>query len=136
MHHLETNSILYDLQHGFRRKSVMRNSVSFIHELMSNHDKDIKSDIILMDFAKVFNKVPHKCLLYKLHWYSVRGSIYHWIQSFLNNHTQTVIIDGTLSSSMSITSDMPQVGMPQYENFYVICHGEICHMSQHKLHLL
>ena len=65
-------------------------------------------DIILMDFAKAFDKVPHKRLLYKLHWYGVRGSIHHWIQSFLNNHTQRVIIDGTLSSSMSITSGVPQ----------------------------
>ena len=68
MHHLETNSILYDLQHGFRRnRSCETQLISFIHELMSNHNKDIQSDIILMDFAKAFDKVPHKRLLYKLH---------------------------------------------------------------------
>ena len=61
-----------------------------------------------MDFAKAFDKVPHKRLLYKLHWYGVWGSIHHWIQSFLSNRTQRVIIDGTLSSPVSVTSGMPQ----------------------------
>jgi len=75
---------------------------------MSNHDKNIQSDIILMDFAKAFDKVPNKCLLYKLHWYGIRGSIHHWIQSFLSNHTQRVIIDGILSSPVSVTSGVPQ----------------------------
>jgi len=54
---------------------------------MSNHDKNIQSDIIFMDFAKAFDKIPHKRLLYKLHWYDIQGSIYHWIQSFLSNCT-------------------------------------------------
>ena len=109
MQHLESNNILYDLQHGFRQnQSCETQLIQFIHELMSNHDKNIQSDIILMDFAKAFDKVPHKRLLYKLHWYGIRGSIHHWIQSFLSNRTQRVIIDGILSSPVSVTSGVPQ----------------------------
>ena len=38
--HLETNGILYDLQHGFRQnRSCETQLLSFIHELMFNHDK-------------------------------------------------------------------------------------------------
>jgi len=110
MHHLESNNILYDLQHGFRQnQSCETQLILFIHELMSNHDKNIQSDIILMDFAKTFDKVPHKCLLYKLHWYGIRESIHHWMQSFLSNHThdQRVIINGILSSPVSVTSGAP-----------------------------
>ena len=59
--HLETNGILYDLQHGFRQnRSCETQLLSFIHELMFNHDKDIQTDVILTDFAKAFDKVPHK----------------------------------------------------------------------------
>ena len=61
-----------------------------------------------MDFAKAFNKVPHKRLLYKLHWYGIRGSIHHWIQSFLSNRTQRVVIDNISSLPVSITSGVPQ----------------------------
>ena len=57
-----------------------------------------------MDFFKAFGKVPHNHLLYKLHWYDIRGSIHLCIF----NHTKRVIFDGALSSSVSVTSSMPQ----------------------------
>jgi len=97
MQHLETNNILYDLQHGFRQNwSCETQLILFIHKLMSNHEKIIQSDIILMDFAKAFSKVPPKHLLYKLYWYGIQRNIDHWIQSFLSSHTQRVIINGIL----------------------------------------
>ena len=69
MQHLESNNILYDLQHGFRRgRSCESQLLSFIHELMHNYDSNIQSEIISMDFVKAFDKVPHKRLLYKLQW--------------------------------------------------------------------
>ena len=52
--------------------------MSFIQELGKNN---IKTDIIVIDFAKAFNKVPHNRLLSK-----------HL--DFLTSRTQTVIIDG------------------------------------------
>ena len=42
--------------------------LSLVHELMHNYDNNIQSDLIQMDFAKAFDKVPHKRLLYKLQW--------------------------------------------------------------------
>ena len=33
-----------------------------------------QTDVIVMDFAKAFDKVPHKRLLYKLDFYGIRGS--------------------------------------------------------------
>ena len=75
---------------------------------MFNHDRDIQTDVVLTDFAKAFDKVPHKRLLYKLHWYGIRRSVHHWIQSFLSNRTQRVVIDSILSSPLSVTSGVPQ----------------------------
>ena len=40
-----------------------------------------QTDVIVMDFAKAFDKVPHKRLLYKLDFYAIRGSIHKWIDS-------------------------------------------------------
>ena len=53
---MQVNNILYGLQHSFRHHQ------SFVHELMYNYDNNIQSDIILMDFSKLFNKVPHQLL--------------------------------------------------------------------------
>jgi hypothetical protein len=34
-----------------------------------NNDKNIQTDLIIMDFAKAFDKVPHKRLLYKMKYF-------------------------------------------------------------------
>ena len=41
-----------------------------------------QTDVIVMDFAKAFDKVPHKRLLYKLDFHVIRGSTHKWIDSF------------------------------------------------------
>ena len=75
---------------------------------MTNFDKNIQSDLILIDYAKVFDTVPHQGLLYKLQWYCVRDNIYRWIQSFLSEVTQEVVHDGVSSSPVLVTSGVPQ----------------------------
>ena len=66
----------------------------------------VQSDLIQMDFAKAFDKVPHKRLLYKLRWYDITGNIHRWIKSFLTDRSQKVIIEGVSSSPISVTSDV------------------------------
>ena len=51
----------------------------FYHDLVSNLDRAVgrghrQTDVIVMDFAKAFDKVPHKRLLYKLDFYGISGS--------------------------------------------------------------
>ena len=40
-------------------------------------------DTIYFDFAKAFDSVTHKRLLYKLNTYSITGNTFEWIKSFL-----------------------------------------------------
>ena len=109
MQHLEKHSILYDLQHGFRSaRSCETQLVSFIQELASSTDKNIQTDVIVMDFAKAFDKVPHKRLLYKLQYYGISNNTLNWIQDFLTLRTQTVILEGTHSDKIQVTSGVPQ----------------------------
>ena len=109
MQHLEKHSILYDLQHGFRSaRSCETQLVSFIQELASSTDKNIQTDVIVMDFAKAFDKVPHKRLLYKLKYYGISNNTLNWIQDFLSLRTQTVILEGTHSDKIQLTSGVPQ----------------------------
>ena len=63
-----------------------------------------------MDFAKAFDKVPHRRLLYKLNYYGISGPTctLHWISAFLTNRTQTLVIDGKSSSTVPVTSGVPQ----------------------------
>ena len=109
MKHLESNNILYDLQHGFRaNRSCESQIISLIHQLCSNNDKNIQTDLIIMDFAKAFDKVPHNRLLYKLKFFGVSDQAANWIKSFLSNRTQTVMLENHSSDNIPVTSGVPQ----------------------------
>lgn len=109
MSHLEKKNILYDLQHGFRSsRSCETQLVSFIQELSRNNNNNIQTDVIVMDFAKAFDKVPHKRLLYKLKHYGIDTNTLNWIEDFLTSRTQTVILDGEISEKIQVTSGVPQ----------------------------
>ena len=88
--HLALENILADCQHGFRsQRSCETQLVQFYHDLVSNLDRAVscghrQTDVIVMDFAKAFDKVPHKRLLYKLDFYGIRGSTHKWIDSWLS----------------------------------------------------
>jgi hypothetical protein len=46
LNHLENNSLLYDLQHGFRHsRSCETQLLSFVQELAANSDKNIQTDL-------------------------------------------------------------------------------------------
>jgi len=107
--HLERSSILHDKQHGFRAKrSCETQLLEFMQELHSSADHGHQVDIVVMDFAKAFDKVPHQKLLHKLEWYGVHGEVLSWVGSFLHDRTQRVVVDGCKSSESSVISGVPQ----------------------------
>ena len=62
----------------------------------------------ILDFEKAFDKVAHSRLTHKLHYCGIRGKLLQWIQSFLTNRTQRVVVDDTCSSPCSVTSGVSQ----------------------------
>ena len=101
--HLENNGIPCDHQHGFEEGDYVRQLLEFVDELMQNI-----SDVLVMDFAKAFDKVNHSLLLHKLRCYGVQGAVNRWIGSFLRDRRQAVVVDGTHSSYASVRSGVPQ----------------------------
>ena len=61
-----------------------------------------------MDFAKAFDKVPHRRLLYKLEYYGIRGPTHKWISSWLSERSQKVVLDGQASDPVPVLSGVPQ----------------------------
>ena len=76
--------------------------IEFIDNLTSSLDEGQQVGVIVMDFAKVFNKVCHSLLIRKRHQYGIRGKIKSWIESLLANRTQSVVIDGERSEPVSV----------------------------------
>ena len=109
MQHLENNNILTDKQHGFRhRRSCESQLITTGHDLALNLDKGKHTNVILLDFSKAFDKVPHQRLLSKLHFYGIQNSTLNWISSFLTNRTQQVTIDNIQSDQLPVDSGVPQ----------------------------
>ena len=44
----------------------------------------------------------------KLKWYGIRGPTNRWIQSFLSDRTQAVVVEGVTSNSAPVLSGVPQ----------------------------
>ena len=82
--HLDTNGLMYDLQHGFReRSSVETQLVSLIEDLARKTSQSRQTDLILLDFSKAFDKVNHSKLLLKLHSYGIRNVTLRWIKALI-----------------------------------------------------
>ena len=66
MSHLDSNQVLVNYQHGFRRKlSCETQLICTVEEIACSLDKGEETDLIIMDFSKSFNSVPHQRLLIK-----------------------------------------------------------------------
>ena len=109
MKHLDLHNILSDNQHGFRKKrSCESQLILTIQDLASGLEDGEQIDAILLDFSKAFDKVPHQRLLLKLQHYRIRGQLLSWIESFLTDRSQKVLVEGKTSSYVPVVSGVPQ----------------------------
>ena len=77
-------------------------------EFIQNFEGKTQTDVVVLDFSKAFDVVPHQRLLHKLNHYGIRGTTLNWIQNFLTNRTQKVVVDGSSSESARVKSGVPQ----------------------------
>jgi hypothetical protein len=71
-------------------------------------DKYSLAIMILLDFAKAFDMVPHEELIFKLHAYGITGKLLEWIKAFLSNRSQRVIMGEACSEWLPVPSGVPQ----------------------------
>ena len=106
---LNKYDIITSKQHGFRKgMSCETQLVEAIHDWTTILNKGQgQVDVILLDFSKAFDTVPHQRLLQKLNKYGIRNHTLNWISSFLTNRTHQVVVNGSTSNVESV-SGVPQ----------------------------
>ena len=109
MKHFEKHNILNIFQHGFRQsRSCETQLIGLVQDLAKEMQGGGQTDIIVMDFSKAFDKVPHNELLLKLSNYGVDTYTLNWIKNFLKNRKQCVVLEGVKSNYTPVLSGVPQ----------------------------
>ena len=66
-------------------------------------------DVVFLDFSKAFDCISHNLLLHKLeHFYGIGGCLLKWIEDYLSNRTQRVLMESKCSSWLPVLSGVPQ----------------------------
>jgi hypothetical protein len=109
MAHFEKYCILTEKQHGFRSKhSCESQLILTTHDLATCLNKKSQIDLVIMDFAKAFDSVPHNRLLFKLKRYGIQTNTHTWISNFLKHREQRVVVGGEHSAWTEVVSGVPQ----------------------------
>lgn len=107
---IDNNDLLHPYQSGFRRNHSTNSALLKVHDDISRViDKRGVAILLLIDFAKAFDRVSHAKLVKKLAFkFSFSQSASHLIESYLSERQQAVFHNGVLSTFSSIKSGVPQ----------------------------
>ena len=109
MDFLIKHKLINSSQHGFlKSKSCLTNLLCFFEEITKWVDEGSPVDIIYLDFQKAFDKVPHQRLILKLKSHGIGISIINWIEKWLTDRRQRVVVDGEVSNWKPVLSGVPQ----------------------------
>jgi len=106
---LDKHQMINDSQHGFRRgRSCLINLLLFLDQVLKSVDEEHCLDIVFLDLAKAFDKIPRLRLLKKLKKHGIIGKPLRVIGDWLSNRRQRVCIKGKQSSWEEVWSGVPQ----------------------------
>ena len=109
LEHFEQYNVLTQLNHGFRSKNSTETQLSVtLQDLFKSFDQNIQVDIVILDFSKVFDTVPHDKFLHKIDSYGIQCNTLKWLSSFLKDRTMKVVVKGEQSKSVIVESRVPQ----------------------------
>ena len=109
MSHIKKNSILCPEQHGFRcGRSCETQLLGYMDETSEELEMGNQEGTSVIDFEKALHKVSHTLLVHKLRRYGFGGRPNAWIDSFLENRQQAVVIRGERSNIMPVDSGVLQ----------------------------
>ena len=109
VHYLETNNLLTDKQHGFRsNRSCLTQMLDHSDDIYEGFTRGEDTDSIYLDYAKAFDKVDLDLLILTLKKYGSGNELVDWIQSFLSDREQVVVLNGVHSDIAKVLSGVPQ----------------------------
>ena len=110
--HLFDFNLLTPKQFGFvpHRSSGIQ-LLTCLHTWLITYLKNESVTVVYTDIKKAFDSVSHNRLLKILIQYGFDDNLVNWLNEFLNNRSQRVLINNTLSDPLKIYSGVPQGGV-------------------------
>ena len=103
------NNLISPNQSGFKPDDLCINQLlSITHEICKPQDDDLEIRDTFLDTLKTFDKVWHKCFLYKLKQNGISRKLFEIITNFLNFRKERVVLTGENSLWASIEAGIPQ----------------------------
>ena len=107
--HLLSNNLITNFQFGFLPgRNTVTNLLAIFDQITAAINRKCRVYAVFLDFAKAFDKVPHRLLLIKLRLYGLSGILITWIESFLIGRTQRVSIGGNSGDWHSVLTGVIQ----------------------------
>ena len=109
--YFEIKALFSPCQSGFRKNGSCTSQLLLItQEIFRSFDTSpsIEARGIFLEISKVFDKVWHEGLLFKLQTYGIKGPLLALIKNFLSDRFQRVVLNGQTSDSKSILACVPQ----------------------------
>ncbi|PKU39027.1 rna-directed dna polymerase from mobile element jockey-like [Limosa lapponica baueri] len=106
--HMEEKKAIRNSQHGLTKgKSCLTNLIAFNDGITGWIDEGRAVDVVYLDFSKAFDTVSHSIITDKLRKCRLEEWTVRWIENWLKDRAQRVVIRGTESSWSSVTSRVP-----------------------------
>ena len=111
LNYFQSNRLFAPSQSGFLPgDSCIAQLLSIIHEIQTAFDENPTVDVrgVFLDKSKVFDKVWHDGIIFKLKSYGVEGELLLLLKNYLEDREQRVFLNGQTSEWRKIMSGVPQ----------------------------
>jgi len=107
--HFKDNQLYFSNQYGFRESHSTEQAVLEIVDRVTLEMNEGNTPLnIYIDLSKAFDTIDHSILLQKLQYYGLNGASLSLIQNYLTDRLQYVYFNDCISSSLPITTGVPQ----------------------------
>ena len=109
---MRKNKLFSKQQYGFiDKRSTTLQLLEIIDDWTLAVEQGNEINVVYLYFMKAFDQVPHRRLIHKIKSYGIDEQTVNWIENFLNNRKQKVIVNGAQSEWNNVTSGIPQGGV-------------------------